>query len=158
MSVFWSCGLGEWILFILSVEFIVNDLVNFSGGRKETVTSGHVTSGHSNKIFAVKFHPTDTNLLVSGGWDKTVQVRQTQRWLLFTIHNFPISIQLTHKSYFSDVGPSSSPLNPQYIRSLHLRWRTRLWRFGGYNTHRFIPQRRPTPSTVHPHPPYLPSY
>jgi len=33
-----------------------------------------VTSGHSNRVFSVKFHPTDENLLVSGGWDNTVQV------------------------------------------------------------------------------------
>ena len=30
--------------------------------------------GHSNRIFCVKFHPGDTNLIFSGGWDKTVLV------------------------------------------------------------------------------------
>jgi len=29
-------------------------------------------SGHSNRIFAVKFDHDDPNLLVSGGWDSTV--------------------------------------------------------------------------------------
>ncbi|ORX87321.1 WD40 repeat-like protein [Anaeromyces robustus] len=33
-----------------------------------------VTSGHSNKIFSVKFHPKDSNLLLSGGWDNTIQI------------------------------------------------------------------------------------
>jgi len=33
-----------------------------------------VTSGHSNKIFSVKFHPKDSNILLSGGWDNTVQI------------------------------------------------------------------------------------
>merc|ERR1712048_1493981 len=28
--------------------------------------------GHSNRIFAVKFHPTDPNLLYSASWDRTV--------------------------------------------------------------------------------------
>ncbi|KAG4104036.1 WD40 repeat-like protein [Neocallimastix lanati (nom. inval.)] len=32
------------------------------------------TSGHSNKIFSVKFHPKDSNVLVSAGWDNTVQI------------------------------------------------------------------------------------
>ena len=30
--------------------------------------------GHSNRIFCVKFNPIDTNILLSGGWDNTVQV------------------------------------------------------------------------------------
>jgi len=28
--------------------------------------------GHSNRIFAVKFHPTDSNLLYSASWDRTI--------------------------------------------------------------------------------------
>ena len=34
----------------------------------------NVSSGHSNRIFAIKYHPTDENLLVSGGGDNTVQI------------------------------------------------------------------------------------
>ena len=34
-----------------------------------------VQVAHSNRIFCVKFHPIDPNLLVSGGWDNTVKVR-----------------------------------------------------------------------------------
>ena len=30
--------------------------------------------GHSSRIFSVKFHPQDQNVLLSGGWDKTIQV------------------------------------------------------------------------------------
>ena len=32
------------------------------------------TTGHSNRIFSLKFNPLDHNLLVSGGWDNTVQI------------------------------------------------------------------------------------
>ncbi|KAH8074772.1 WD repeat-containing protein [Aureococcus anophagefferens] len=32
------------------------------------------SAGHSNRIFSCKFHPTDPNLVVSGGWDNTVQI------------------------------------------------------------------------------------
>lgn len=32
------------------------------------------SAGHSNRIFAVKFHPTDPNLLLSAGFDHTVQI------------------------------------------------------------------------------------
>ncbi|CAM9619385.1 unnamed protein product [Ectocarpus sp. 4 AP-2014] len=31
-------------------------------------------SGHSSRVFSVKFHPDDSNTLVSGGWDNCVQV------------------------------------------------------------------------------------
>ncbi|KAJ3107189.1 hypothetical protein HDU97_004609 [Phlyctochytrium planicorne] len=32
------------------------------------------TAGHSSKVFSVKFHPNDPNILVSGGWDNTLQM------------------------------------------------------------------------------------
>lgn len=35
---------------------------------------GRTTSGHSNRIFACKFVPDDNNLIISGGWDSTVQI------------------------------------------------------------------------------------
>jgi len=31
-------------------------------------------AGHSNRIFAARFHPGDPNLIVSGGWDNTIQI------------------------------------------------------------------------------------
>lgn len=34
----------------------------------------NVTTGHSNQIFSLKYHPTDENCLISGGWDNTIQV------------------------------------------------------------------------------------
>jgi len=34
----------------------------------------HVAAGHSNRIFALKWHPTDPNCVVSGGWDNTIQI------------------------------------------------------------------------------------
>lgn len=33
-----------------------------------------VRVAHSNRLFCAKFHPTDPNLIVSGGWDNTVKV------------------------------------------------------------------------------------
>ena len=43
---------------------------------QSTLDSGseNVTSGHSNKVFCAKFHPKDVNMIVSGGWDNTVQI------------------------------------------------------------------------------------
>lgn len=35
---------------------------------------GKATPGHSNRVFSLKFHPTDKNVLISGGWDNTVQI------------------------------------------------------------------------------------
>lgn len=34
----------------------------------------HSSPGHSNRIFSTKFAPLDDNLVVSGGWDNTVQI------------------------------------------------------------------------------------
>ena len=29
--------------------------------------------GHTSRVYALKYHPTDPNVLVSAGWDDTVQ-------------------------------------------------------------------------------------
>ncbi|TPX32776.1 hypothetical protein SeMB42_g07575 [Synchytrium endobioticum] len=34
----------------------------------------NVSTGHINRVFSVKFHPTDVNMALSGGWDNTVQI------------------------------------------------------------------------------------
>jgi WD40 repeat protein len=34
--------------------------------------------GHSNRIFSIKFHPSDPNVLISGGWDNTIQIWDTR--------------------------------------------------------------------------------
>jgi COMPASS component SWD3 len=39
---------------------------------------GKMTPGHSNRVFSVKFHPTDENILLSAGWDNTVQIWDTR--------------------------------------------------------------------------------
>jgi WD40 repeat protein len=36
------------------------------------------SAGHSNRVFAVKFHPNDPNVVVSGGWDNTVLIWDTR--------------------------------------------------------------------------------
>ena len=28
--------------------------------------------GHASRIFCVKYHPQDPNIIVSGGWDRTI--------------------------------------------------------------------------------------
>lgn len=37
------------------------------------------TAGHSNRVFALKYHPEHPNIVLSGGWDNTVQVWDTRR-------------------------------------------------------------------------------
>jgi WD40 repeat protein len=32
------------------------------------------SKGHSDRIYCVKFHPSNENLLISGGWDNTIQI------------------------------------------------------------------------------------
>lgn len=38
-----------------------------------------ITAGHSNRVFSLKFHPMHPNLLISGGWDNTVQIWDTRK-------------------------------------------------------------------------------
>jgi WD40 repeat protein len=37
------------------------------------------TAGHSNRVFSLKYHPTEPHIILSGGWDNTVQVWDTRR-------------------------------------------------------------------------------
>jgi COMPASS component SWD3 len=46
-------------------------LTELQGGTNFSITS---TAGHSNRIFSVKFLPHDDNIIISGGWDNTVQI------------------------------------------------------------------------------------
>jgi len=46
----------------LSCTSTSNDVANGAGGS------------HSNRIFAVCFHPHDTDIILSGGWDNTIQI------------------------------------------------------------------------------------
>jgi WD40 repeat protein len=46
-------------------------VTTMQGGTGYSITK---TPGHSNRIFSCKFVPSDENLVISGGWDNTVQV------------------------------------------------------------------------------------
>lgn len=46
-------------------------LTTMQGGQGYSTKT---TPGHSNRIFSVKVLPQDENLVISGGWDNTVQV------------------------------------------------------------------------------------
>lgn len=46
-------------------------LTTMKGGMGYSTNS---SPGHSNRIFSVKMLPTDENLIISGGWDNTVQI------------------------------------------------------------------------------------
>ena len=37
------------------------------------------TAGHSNRVFSIKYHPTDPNLILTAGWDNTVQFWDTRK-------------------------------------------------------------------------------
>ncbi|KAJ3238402.1 hypothetical protein HDU81_007883 [Chytriomyces hyalinus] len=47
-------------------------MLDMTGGQ------GFVSAGHSNRVFAVKFHPSDQHMLISGGWDNTIQFWDTR--------------------------------------------------------------------------------
>jgi WD40 repeat protein len=37
------------------------------------------TAGHSNRVFSLKYHPSHPNIVLSGGWDNTVQIWDTRK-------------------------------------------------------------------------------
>ena len=39
--------------------------------------SSSVMDGHMSRVFALTYHPSDSRILLSAGWDDTVQVRHT---------------------------------------------------------------------------------
>ncbi|ORY44947.1 WD40 repeat-like protein [Rhizoclosmatium globosum] len=39
---------------------------------------GDISAGHSSRVFSVRFHPTEQNILISGGWDNTIQFWDTR--------------------------------------------------------------------------------
>lgn len=46
----------------------------------QTLSGGDIThgTGHSNRIFALKYHPVHPNMIVTGSWDKKVQYWDTR--------------------------------------------------------------------------------
>lgn len=36
--------------------------------------SAAVMDGHSSRVFSLSYHPTDPNIMISAGWDDTMQV------------------------------------------------------------------------------------
>lgn len=40
------------------------------------ITRSELTEfGHGRKVFALKFHPFDDNVFITGGWDKCIKVQ-----------------------------------------------------------------------------------
>jgi len=37
-----------------------------------------VTAGHANRVFSLRFNPDDPNIIISGGWDNTMQIWDTR--------------------------------------------------------------------------------
>lgn len=50
--------------------------------------SASVMDGHVSRVFALAYHPSDPNTILSGGWDDTVQV------------DLPIIRALLHYDYY----------------------------------------------------------
>ena len=53
--------------------------------------SRDVMNGHGMRVHSVKYHPTDPHLLISGGWDDTVQVSIT------TIQDCDLPLLVVHR-------------------------------------------------------------
>lgn len=60
---------GEW--YVIGGDDGEMFLGHLNKGEPKTLETGHIGS-HSNRVFCIKWHPNDTNVFLSGGWDKTV--------------------------------------------------------------------------------------
>ncbi|KAJ3059092.1 hypothetical protein HK102_010163, partial [Quaeritorhiza haematococci] len=64
-SRFATAGSDVWVrVYDAATQKVIN---------KMQTGQGELTAGHSNRIFSVKFHPKDPNILITGGWDNTIQ-------------------------------------------------------------------------------------
>ncbi|OQR95769.1 hypothetical protein THRCLA_07583 [Thraustotheca clavata] len=68
-------------------EATKTEIASMKGGH------GTLTAGHSNRVFSVKFHPSDENTIVSGGWDNTIQI-----WDIRAGHSVRDAIDINHKN------------------------------------------------------------
>ncbi|OLP87221.1 putative WD repeat-containing protein [Symbiodinium microadriaticum] len=80
------------------------------------------TAGHSNRVFSLKYHPEDPNLILSGGWDNTVQLWDTRKG---------ISVRSLWNCYICGDSVDISTDGKQILTG---SWRTenalQLWDFG----------------------------
>jgi len=80
------------------------------------------TAGHSNRVFSLKYHPEDPNLILSGGWDNTVQLWDTRKG---------ISVRSLWNCYICGDSVDISSDGKQILTG---SWRTenalQLWDFG----------------------------
>ena len=60
---------GEW--YAISQENGDILLGHLNKGNPQTLETGHLGS-HANRVFCIKWHPTDPNLFYSGGWDRAI--------------------------------------------------------------------------------------
>lgn len=65
-------GKSEWPNCSVSGVFsILTPMLFFC--RREDILAPE--SGHGRKVFALKFHPFDDNIFLTGGWDRCVKVQ-----------------------------------------------------------------------------------
>eukprot|EP00002_Diphylleia_rotans_P028207 TRINITY_DN568_c0_g1_i1.p1 TRINITY_DN568_c0_g1~~TRINITY_DN568_c0_g1_i1.p1 ORF type:complete len:350 (+),score=59.43 TRINITY_DN568_c0_g1_i1:100-1149(+) len=62
------CSAGKDFKLRLYDESTKQLVSTLTGGQNDT------TVGHANRVFSLKFHPKNENLIISGGWDDTIQV------------------------------------------------------------------------------------
>ena len=71
------------IYVIVSASFHLSLFFKF---RQEGVFAPE--AGHARKVFAVRFHPFDDNIFLTGGWDRCIKVCTRVRACPLICHHF----------------------------------------------------------------------
>eukprot|EP00768_Dysnectes_brevis_P009533 gnl/Dysnectes_brevis/968_a1078_3611.p1 GENE.gnl/Dysnectes_brevis/968_a1078_3611~~gnl/Dysnectes_brevis/968_a1078_3611.p1 ORF type:complete len:363 (+),score=105.30 gnl/Dysnectes_brevis/968_a1078_3611:37-1089(+) len=105
------------------------------------------TSGHFNRIFSLVFHPTQPNIIATGGWDQTIQLWDLRvDHSVASIHGVNIcgnSMDLCGNQVLAGSWRPERPLQIYDIRSTSLD-RDILW-----NKHAGSPDTAPNPTLVY---------
>jgi len=68
--------------------------------------NGITSAGHANRVFVVRWHPTDPNIVLSGGWDNTLLLSKN---VMYTPH---VSVQMANLL----VSVAVEPMRPRSLK------------------------------------------
>eukprot|EP00042_Codosiga_hollandica_P053243 m.692804 g.692804 ORF g.692804 m.692804 type:complete len:235 (-) comp58651_c0_seq6:4696-5400(-) len=107
-----AIGGGDFLLRIFDAQKLLEVSAHGAGMVRSFAVGQVAPEGHTNRVFVAKFHPSNSNLVVSGGWDKTVQVHLSDSVGALAPPSLWVSTGL---------GSARAATGAPLVRSLHCR-------------------------------------